>query len=66
MKVGCDTVLMNQWYKRDDNAEPAVYYLLPITDVLPNYNNDDPKKSTEREKVCIVIFRRLNISFIRS
>ncbi|CAG2202121.1 unnamed protein product [Mytilus edulis] len=50
MKVGCDTVLMNQWYKRDDNAEPAVYYLLPITDVLPNYNNDDPKKSTEREK----------------
>jgi hypothetical protein len=43
MKLGCDTFLMSQWYKKDDNAEPAVFYFLPITDVLPNYDNDDPK-----------------------
>ena len=55
MKLGCDTFLMSQWYKKDDNAEPAVFYFLPITDVLPNYDNDDPQKSALKEKVWSLV-----------
>lgn len=31
--------LLSQWYKKDENAVPAVYILQPISSILPNFNN---------------------------
>ncbi|CAG2252657.1 unnamed protein product [Mytilus edulis] len=46
-KLDYDTILLSKWYQRDDNAEPAVFCLQPIIDILPNYNNEDPGKSSQ-------------------
>ncbi|XP_069139951.1 uncharacterized protein [Argopecten irradians] len=54
MKLGHDVSLMDQWFKRDDNAEPAIYYLISITKILPNYDNDlegfERQRQSDREK----------------
>jgi len=65
MKLGCDTFLMSQWYKKDDNAEPAVFYFLPITDVLHNYDNDDPQKTVLREKVWSLVTSKVTSNFYK-
>ncbi|XP_060069536.1 uncharacterized protein LOC132549607 [Ylistrum balloti] len=54
MKLGYDISLMDQWFKRDDNAEPAIFYIVPITKILPNYDNDlegfEKQRESDREK----------------
>ncbi|XP_033756367.1 uncharacterized protein LOC117339097 [Pecten maximus] len=54
MKLGYDVSLMDEWFKRDDNAEPAIYYLIPITKILPNYDKDlegfEKQRQSDREK----------------
>lgn len=34
--------LLETWFKRDDNAVPPVFQLLPITKHFPNYISKDP------------------------
>ncbi|XP_052063156.1 NACHT domain- and WD repeat-containing protein 1-like [Mytilus californianus] len=46
-RLDYDTILLSKWYQKDDNAEPAVFCLQPIIDILPNYNNEDPGKSSQ-------------------
>jgi len=54
MKLGQDVSVLDEWYKRDDNAEPAVYYLLPITDILTNYDNQEEDQASLKDKVSII------------
>ncbi|KAK3095533.1 hypothetical protein FSP39_015737 [Pinctada imbricata] len=50
MKLGYDVTVMDQWFARDDNAEPSVYYFRSITDILKYYDDDSPENSKAREK----------------
>ena len=34
-----DKELLNKWFWCDDNVIPRTYILQPITDLLPDYNN---------------------------
>ena len=34
-----DIALLDRWYRKDDNAIPAVYLLQPISSILRNFNN---------------------------
>ena len=44
-----DHKLLKKWFLKDENMIPATYILQPITDVLPNYNNQSVSKE-ERSK----------------
>ncbi|XP_067656688.1 NACHT domain- and WD repeat-containing protein 1-like [Haliotis asinina] len=50
MAMGKDIYLLDKWYLLDNNAEPPVYQLQPITNLLPHYNDQDPAKQHLQEK----------------
>ncbi|KAK7466741.1 hypothetical protein BaRGS_00037150 [Batillaria attramentaria] len=45
-----DFKAVNKWYLVDTNSVPPVYKIQPITALLPNYNDPDPKKRLLREQ----------------
>ena len=51
MKLGHDVPLMDKWFARDDNAEPSVFYLRNMTDILKYYDDDSPENAKSRNKV---------------
>uniref|UniRef100_A0A8C4WZ30 NACHT and WD repeat domain containing 2 n=1 Tax=Eptatretus burgeri TaxID=7764 RepID=A0A8C4WZ30_EPTBU len=39
LSAGLDTHLLDTWYRRDENAVPPAYYLLPRSHLLKNFDN---------------------------
>lgn len=41
MRRGYDISIMDEWFERDDNAEPPVYRLRSINEILSHYDDHD-------------------------
>lgn len=52
MRRGYDVTIMDEWFERDDNAEPAVYRLRSIDEIFTHY--DDNEHEDLQKKVYIL------------
>lgn len=41
MRRGYDVTIMDEWFERDDNAEPAVYRLRSIDEIFTHYDDNE-------------------------
>ena len=49
--LSLDVKLLDGWYKKDRNAVPLVYKLLPITFKLRYYDSTNPRHTEKRTRV---------------
>ncbi|KAK2159955.1 hypothetical protein LSH36_143g06023 [Paralvinella palmiformis] len=49
-EVPSDAALLQQWYKRDDNAVPPIMILQPISSILSNFNNKRHQRLMEKDQ----------------
>ena len=57
-----DMELLSHWFYRDENSDPPVYVLQPITAHLPHYNdNTEPEKRENARNAWREQFERIQI-----
>lgn len=60
MKLGHDVTNLDQWYHKDENAEPPEYYLVPINKILKHYTDDKEECAEKKKKVQLCIANHSN------
>lgn len=51
MRRGYDITVMDEWFQRDDNAEPAVYRLRSIDEILTHYEDDEQQDLQKKVRI---------------
>lgn len=58
LKLKQDVNLLDKWYLKNENVIPTEYLLRPITDIYPDYSNNDPDKEKLQQQVINIYFEK--------
>lgn len=56
MRRGYDVTIIDEWFERDDNAEPAVYRLRSIDEIFTHYDDNEHEELQKKVYLNLHVF----------